>query len=222
MEITSASGAPASTSLGSAANAGASSAITADFETFLKMLTEQLKNQDPLNPLEATDFAVQLATFSGVEQQVRTNDLLGSFSDQFSLWGMSNLAGWIGRDVRAAVPVRFEGGPIQLETVPVPDARMSFLEVTDADGLLVDRVQIPVDGDRVAWDGIPEGEPRLPFGTYSFEVVSYDGEEDVISAYVPETYVRVSEIRVGDDGPLLVLDGGTEIDVDRVSAVRVP
>lgn len=46
---------------------------SSDFETFLKMLTTQIKNQDPLNPMEGTEFAVQLATFSGVEQQVMTN-----------------------------------------------------------------------------------------------------------------------------------------------------
>ena len=40
------------------------------------MLTTQIKNQDPLNPMEGTEFAVQLATFSGVEQQVQTNQLL--------------------------------------------------------------------------------------------------------------------------------------------------
>lgn len=46
------------------------------FEVFLKMLTTQIKNQDPLNPMENTEFAVQLATFTGVEQQVQTNLLL--------------------------------------------------------------------------------------------------------------------------------------------------
>ena len=52
--------------------------ISSDFETFLKMLTVQMKNQDPLNPVESTDYATQLATFSGVEQAVLTNDLLKS------------------------------------------------------------------------------------------------------------------------------------------------
>ena len=50
------------------------SALSSDFETFLKMLTVQMENQDPLNPVDSADFAVQLATFSSVEQQVLTND----------------------------------------------------------------------------------------------------------------------------------------------------
>ncbi len=44
-----------------------SSNISADFETFLKMLTVQMQNQDPLNPVDSSDYATQLATFSGVE-----------------------------------------------------------------------------------------------------------------------------------------------------------
>ena len=58
---------------GSGAGAGAPAASFSggDFQTFLKMLTTQIKNQDPLNPMEGSDFAVQLATFSGVEQQVQ-------------------------------------------------------------------------------------------------------------------------------------------------------
>lgn len=52
-----------------------------DFTTFLTMLATQIKNQDPLNPMDGADFAVQLATFSGVEQQVQTNMLLQKIID---------------------------------------------------------------------------------------------------------------------------------------------
>ena len=52
--------------------------ISSDFETFLKMLTVQMENQDPLNPTDSSEYAMQLATFSGVEQQVLTNDLLNA------------------------------------------------------------------------------------------------------------------------------------------------
>ena len=83
-----------------AASAGAPTMISSDFQTFLRMMTAQMQNQDPLNPMEASDFAVQLATFSGVEQQVRSNDLLAGLSDQMSLMGVSQLAGWVGMEAR--------------------------------------------------------------------------------------------------------------------------
>ena len=77
---------------------------SSDFETFLKMLTTQIKNQDPLNPMEGTEFAVQLATFSGVEQQVQTNTLLQQMLSNGTN-GLGELSGWIGRDVRTTAPV---------------------------------------------------------------------------------------------------------------------
>ena len=60
------------------------SKISSDFETFLKMLTAQISNQDPLNPIDASDYSTQLATFSGVEQQVLTNDLLRQIQNKLT------------------------------------------------------------------------------------------------------------------------------------------
>ena len=72
--------------------------ISSDFDTFLKMLTAQMQNQDPLNPMDSTDYATQLATFSGVEQQARTNELLTNLGSQMAVLGMSQLAGWVGQE----------------------------------------------------------------------------------------------------------------------------
>ena len=74
----------------------AKAVLSSDFETFLKMLTVQMENQDPLNPVESTEFATQLATFSGVEQQVQTNDLLKSLGAQLGAMNVSQLSGWVG------------------------------------------------------------------------------------------------------------------------------
>jgi flagellar basal-body rod modification protein FlgD len=60
----------------------ANRALPSDAVTFLNMLTVQMRNQDPLNPMAPTDFAVQLATFSSVEQQLQTNTLLQSMLSQ--------------------------------------------------------------------------------------------------------------------------------------------
>ena len=85
-------------------------AISSDFDTFLQMLTVQLKNQDPLNPVEGADYAVQLATFSGVEQQVQTNDLLRDLAAQMSGTGIAQLATWVGKEARVVAPAVFDGG----------------------------------------------------------------------------------------------------------------
>ncbi len=86
-------------------------AIASDFETFLKMMTTQLKNQDPLNPIDSADYSVQLATFSGVEQQAKTNQLLEAMRGELGMMGMSQMASWVGREARVAAPVLVTGGP---------------------------------------------------------------------------------------------------------------
>jgi flagellar basal-body rod modification protein FlgD len=54
--------------------------IAGNFDAFLSLLTTQLKNQSPLDPLDANQFTQQLVQFSGVEQQLKSNDLLTSIS----------------------------------------------------------------------------------------------------------------------------------------------
>jgi flagellar hook assembly protein FlgD len=82
-------------------NVGASttkaSTVSADFETFLKMLTAQIQNQDPMNPIDSSDYATQLATFSSVEQQVLANSYLENIQAHYqqvvwqaSLTGLEN------------------------------------------------------------------------------------------------------------------------------------
>jgi flagellar basal-body rod modification protein FlgD len=52
--------------------------LSQDYDMFLRLMTAQLKNQDPLQPLDGTEFVAQLAQFSGVEQQIKTNERLDS------------------------------------------------------------------------------------------------------------------------------------------------
>ncbi len=74
----------------------AASAATVDYESFLKLLVAQMKNQDPTAPMESTEYVAQLATFSQVEQQVQMNKKL---DDILQASALSQASGLIGRDV---------------------------------------------------------------------------------------------------------------------------
>ena len=197
-----------------------SRALSSDFETFLKMLTVQMKNQDPLNPMESTEFAVQLATFSGVEQQVRTNDLLSRMGDLLGGSGISQFATWIGSEVRTSGQAQFDGMPLTLYP-PENAARdmPSFLLVRDASGLPVSRVPVQLEGQPVVWAGVgQDGTPFAP-GRYSFEIEQTDGV-NVVSTLPVEHYAMVREVRAAADGAMLVLDGGALVAANAVTAVR--
>lgn len=195
--------------------------LNSDFETFLKMLTVQMENQDPLDPVKSEDFAVQLATFSGVEQQVQTNELLKSLATQMSVSGMAEFAGWVGMEARAAAPALFDGTPIALTPKPQATADSAALVVRDAGGTIVQRVPIPVAEKPMEWTGILQDGSTLPDGTYSFDVESYSGGS-VVANSPAEVYARIVEARAEGGTTQLILEGGTAIDAADVSALRQP
>ena len=78
---------PASAVAGSTTQASSQAPQTKgeqDFQTFLKLLTAQMRHQDPLEPLDATQFVAQLAAFSSVEQQIETNTKLETINEKLS------------------------------------------------------------------------------------------------------------------------------------------
>lgn len=200
---------------------GKTGAITSDFDTFLKLLTAQMRNQDPLNPIDSTDYATQLATFSGVEQQIRSNDLLASLGSQLAVLGMSQLAGWVGQEARAEAPVWMDGDPVELELSPATGANKAVLVVKDSAGRLVAREEVPATGGSYQWLGGDAAGDPLADGVYSLTLESYSGEVKLGESAV-QSYARITEARNGAQGATLVLDGGVEVPATLVTALRVP
>jgi flagellar basal-body rod modification protein FlgD len=208
-------------STSTSAATGSATKITSDFTTFLKMLTVQMQNQDPLNPIDSSDYAVQLATFSGVEQQVRTNQLLADMQGRFQQLGMAEMASWIGKEARSAAPVRYDGAPVTLQPNPAVGANRAVLVVKDAQGALVSREEIAVSAQPYQWLGAGMDGAPLPPGTYSIALESLNGET-VIGTGAVEHYARVIEARGGTEGTRLVLKGGIEVAASAVTALREP
>src|SRR3954469_16497474 len=69
---------PSSKSSNSSVSSNSGSTLAGNFQTFLQMLTTQLQNQNPLDPLDTNQFTQQLVQFASVEQQLKTNDQLAS------------------------------------------------------------------------------------------------------------------------------------------------
>ena len=222
MDVASTTNTATSTSASKSNGTGTGSAVlTSDFQTFLKMLTVQMQNQDPLNPIDSTDYAVQLATFSGVEQQVQTNQLLTDMATQFSLMGMSQLAGWVGQEARAAADVWYSGSPVTLAPEPLATADEAVLVVKDTKGNLVAREDLPVSSDPYDWFGADAKGDPLPDGRYTLSLESWrDGE--LIQTDPVEYYGKVIEARGGASGTRLVLEGGIEVPATSITALRVP
>ena len=197
----------------------AANAVGSDLQTFLRMLTAQLQNQDPLNPLESTDFAVQLATFSGVEQQVQTNQLLQSLATSFGSSDLSQAANLIGGQVRSSAAPVFRGAPIELAFEVPRGAIGAEFVVRNSAGFEIARETIApgtVDG---VWSGLTTSGTPMPSGAYSFaiELPQQDGTVDTIPV---ESYSHVVEAEARGGQVMLVLESGASVNFSEISGVR--
>jgi flagellar basal-body rod modification protein FlgD len=196
-----------------------SGVLNSDFETFLKMLTTQMRNQDPLNPVESSDFAVQLATFSTVEQQVRTNDLLSDLGARITTLGLGQLSGWIGLEARALTPVSFHGQPVTLTASIDPLADAAQLVVTDAQGVVVQTQAIPPRSGRLDWTGLdPAGLP-LPEGIYQISAQSFS-QGEIIAERDVEVHGQITEARLEAGETVVVMENGEVIPASQILGLR--
>lgn len=191
--------------------------IASDFDQFLHLLTVQLRNQDPLNPVQSDDYAVQLATFSGVEQQVKTNDLLEGIA-QGVAGGLNGLAGLVGMEARSAAPAEFVGTPFDVY-LPGPVEPGASLIVSNAEGAAIQSLPLEAGMEVVTWAGVSETGAPLPNGTYSFAVKPADEGATLKPA---ETYAEIVEARLVEGRQILMTPSGGAIDAATVSGLRRP
>lgn len=214
--------APTASSFTASGTTQATASLSSDFETFLKMLTAQARYQDPLEPLDSSEYAAQLAQFSMVEQQVMSNDLLTALAAQMGSNNVTQMSGWIGMEALSTAPAPFTGAPITITPNPAAVADEVFLIVRDESGAEVQRVPLPVSADPYAWDGTGPDGTTLPHGNYAFDIESRANGEVILTDPVA-TYARITEARMQPDGQtVLILEGGGAVLSSAVSGLREP
>lgn len=159
---------------GSRLNAG-SQMLASNFETFLQLLTVQLRNQDPLSPLDSNEFTAQLTQMAGVEQQLLTNDLLTALLEQSGGAGLANASNYLGREATAAwEAVKLTDGQATWSYELAANAADATLEVLNGNGDVVWTGQAPQRGEGVhdfTWDGrTTAGGQAADGGVYSLRV----------------------------------------------------
>lgn len=197
------------------------SGLSSDFKTFLKMLTAQARYQDPLEPIDSSQYASQLAQFSMVEQQVKTNDALALMFGQMSNSNMAALASWVGMEVRAGAPAYFDGTPIAVSPNPASVADRVDLVVLDDTGREVQRTPISASSEPIEWAGVDDDGTPFSNGVYSFTVESYQGQ-DLILSEPAEIYGKVTEAQIRGGQVTLILEGGQAILSSLVTGLREP
>lgn len=193
--------------------------IGADFDTFLSLLTAQLKNQDPLKPVDSTEFVAQLAEFSAVEQQVQSNASLSDILETLRGGDITALADWLGAGVSTSDATHFSGQPITLSLVPSADADRAELVVRNEAGVEAARLSVDPTARTLLWAGENDLGRAPPTDRYRFSLESSSNGQS-LPVTKATAFVEVIEARLVDETPHLTLSSGETISITEVDAVR--
>lgn len=197
-----------------------------DFSQFLTLLTTQLQNQDPLSPMDSTEFTNQLVQFSQVEQQINQNQKL----DDLVALQMSNMSslslGYVGLDVSyLSAEFNFEGKdqPIELYYALPQDAGKAKMHIYNENGSIVYSSDVPRSTGKhnLSWDGKLTNGGTAEAGTYTvkIEALSSATGEPMDTATVVKGRVRGVETQ---NGTLFVLVGERAVPISNVLNAMQP
>ncbi|CAN2039392.1 flagellar basal-body rod modification protein FlgD [Candidatus Magnetomoraceae bacterium gMMP-15] len=155
-------------------------------EEFLTLLVAQLQNQDPLNPMESTEFTSQLAQFSNLEQLVDINENTLGIQEVLNSQTKETAIDYLGNTIKAdGNIISLKDGDQSLSGSFVLDSKTDVeIFIYDADGTEVRNLEVGwLDSGEhsVEWDGKNSAGAMVPDGAYSFEVYGKDESNNYVS-----------------------------------------
>lgn len=170
---------PATAGTGQTLSAAAAnpSPLGADFNMFLKLLTTQMQNQDPLDPMKTSEYTQQLAQYSQIEQTVQQGGTLKDILGQLSTQNLAQASGLIGRDAVFASPLAgLSAAPATWDYVGDRKASALVATISNDSGRTVDTRTLTPDAvtGRFSWDGALPNGGRAPMGAYRLSLAAQD------------------------------------------------
>jgi len=196
--------------------------LNANFDTFLKMLTTQLQNQDPLAPTDTAQFTNQLVMYSQVEQQLSTNDKLDEMIAGQKQTGTQALLGYMGYYVEAKTSnMALQNGGAFFNVTLADDAAKLNIGIYDEDGKLVKSFSTTgTEGKSTfTWDGTNTQGIKVEDGSYTIKATATRADGTNVTSTV-STYGLVTSIDIDSDGNSVLKADSVTIDPDSVLSVR--
>ena len=203
---------------------GAQTKLAEDFSQFLTLLTTQLQNQDPLSPMDTTEFTNQLVAFTGVEQQINTNQKLDSLVALQLGNAVGQSIGYVGKDIRyVSSEFSYDGENAQtLKYALDEQASSSKIRIVDESGEIIYETNgaTSTGQHEFTWDGTTkDGSIAVP-GTYSVRIDALDANDKAVdSTVVVEGRVKGIE---SQNGQIFAIVGDRAVSLGNVLSVSDP
>ena len=192
-------------------------------QDFLKLLVAQLQHQDPLQPMENTEFVAQLAQFSSLEQQISTNDNLSLIQVGQTAMTNSQVAGLIGKEVEAKAGVLQlqKAGPASINFTLPGAAKNVTIQIKDAKGNLIRTLtqkDMASGTNSVTWDGKDTVGNVMSAGTFTLDISAKDAANKTLDVST-KFKGKVTGVTYENGIPVLEV-GAARVKVGDVIAVR--
>lgn len=208
-------------SAGKSGTAAGKTSLNSSRDTFLKLLTAQLKNQDPLSPMDTNSFTQQLVQMNGVEQQLLTNDLLQTLVTQGSSGRNLNAVGLIGKEITAqSADATLKSGAAKWTYELDSTAKRGSLEIYDAKGKLVATKDLKLDAGQhdLEWDGKNTAGDVQADGVYTLKIKAYGADDKLIAS---RSYVTAQATALENDADgTLIRMGTVKVPLSAIQSVR--
>jgi flagellar basal-body rod modification protein FlgD len=197
---------PAASSVSSALNNNTE--IASNFTTFLKLLTTQLQNQDPLSPMDTNQFTQQLVEFASVEQQMKSNDSLTTLVSLDQAAQSTSALSLVGATVVVdGSTTQLSGGKANW-SLNVTKPATATVTIRDANGQTAYTGSFAVNPGTqpFSWDGHGNNGVLWPNGSYTMTATATDasGQTTAISTQIQ---ARVDSVDLTQTPPLLSING---------------
>ncbi len=173
---------------------------------FLKLLVTQLKNQDPLKPMDNTAFVAELAQFSQLDQSTKQVQLLEKSIAQQTDSMQYTLLPMIGRNVQVEGSlIDLNNGPAKLTYALEREASTVRVTIQDKQGKAIRVLDLGTQSagkQEVQWDGRNQNGLLMPNGTYQYQVLAKDAKGAAVVA-APSSVLTISGVRMVDGTPQL-------------------
>lgn len=200
-------------------------ALNQDFDQFLRLLTTQLQNQDPLSPMDSAEFTNQLVQFSNVEQSIRTNSFLEKLLTMQTLNLTALGVSFIGKDVEVAGKYFQADGvkPVSL-SYDMPDgADAGTISIVDENGSVVFTQNADTTPGRhsFTWDGKDTNGNAVAAGKYEIRIGAQTSTKAAlnVTTFVPG---HVNGLESADDGSLMLNVDGNLVNMTDVRKISEP
>ncbi|MDD5587008.1 MAG: flagellar hook capping FlgD N-terminal domain-containing protein [Alphaproteobacteria bacterium] len=204
-------------------SSSASSKLTGDYATFLKILTTQLQNQDPMSATDTNQFTQELVQFAGVEQQISTNDKLEQLVSLMKGNGITSLLNYVGQTIEAPAndQILVQGGSAALSYNLPSTAKSVTITVKDSTGATIATMAGPTASgvNKVAWDGVKTDGTQAADGVYKLSIAATDSESKAMTISNIDMIGRVTGLQTDSDGTATLSLGAASVKAADVTAV---